>query len=261
MRKHRFCILSGVICIMNALAAPGHASVIGSNSANGALVSAVLDAAYVGAGSGPADALNKGGNALALPALGPTADANANLALSAFSSSLPAKDKIQATGTVHFEFGAPIGTSSNDTVQFIISGDGSAMDAHNSAGNSAAAQLSGKLSLNFYVDTIIAPSGTLVGSLRGGAIRDLNPFEVLLQVDTYKNSILIGSYGPGSPGFDLPLVTGNSYMVQLSYLNQVPFGSDPPFSVGWNAAVLPEPSAFLLLAPATLALLRRKRRV
>jgi hypothetical protein len=183
------------------------------------------------------------------------------------ASSSVGKDKAEVTCTSIFDYGAPVGPAANDQIAFEVAGTVSAFDARNIAVNPAAAVATAKGKVKFFLDAAyggVAP-GTVVGYLDFPALRSLLPYEELLTIHVTQESSLalppdVLTMNAGDPSATAPLYAGAAYLITLDYMAKAPFGTDPPFSVGYTVGVnTPEPATLSLLALGGLALLRRRR--
>jgi hypothetical protein len=88
----------------------------------------------------------------------------------------------------------------------------------------------------------------------------------LLTVHVTQESLLaispdVLTMNAGDPNATAPLYADAAYLITLDYMAKAPFGTDPPFTLGYLVGVnSPEPATLSLLAVGGLgALLRRKR--
>jgi hypothetical protein len=244
------------------------ASVVETFGANNARVEAKVTAGFDGPGSGAADFAS-----IVAPPVTTNPLAGFHFPTTAFTSTPPAsssapKDKAEVGCTAIFDYGAPVGPGANDQIAFEVAGTVSALDAKNLAGNPADAVALAHGSVMFFLDASyggVAP-GTVVGYLSFPALRNLLPNEELLTVHVTQESLLaispdVLTINAGDPNATAPLYAEAQYLITLDYKAKAPFGTDPPFSVGYTVGVnTPEPATLSLLALGGLAVLRRRGR-
>jgi len=162
----------------------------------------------------------------------------------------------------------PIGPGASDQIAFEVAGTVSAVDARNSAGHPAAAFVTPRGKVKFFLDAKdggVAP-GTMVGYLSFPALRNLLLYEELLTVQVTQEGLPaisadVLTMNAGDPSATALLYAGAAYLITLDYMAKAPSGTDPPFSVGYMVGVnTPEPATLSLLAVGGAALLRRSRR-
>ncbi len=166
-----------------------------------------------------------------------------------------------ATSTIHFG-----GPGSDDRIEIAFSGTASALSALTSSSTNADAVVGFSGSIQFSIDPIIFPPETRVGNLVLDPLPDPGSLGMLtVSWADYSHGSLtpvVTDLG-GSPGASLlPLLAGHAYSLDYSYGIQVPFGTDPPFSLAITASVtaVPLPPAAWLLGCALPLLLFSRRR-
>ena len=257
--------LATSLLAMLALQQAAQASVIQTFAPNKARVEASVTAGFDGPGSGALDF----SNFVAPPVM---ADPPGfHFPTTAFISTPPASssaltDKAEVGCTAIFDYGAPIGLGADDQIAFEVAGTVCALGARNLAGNPADAVALAHGSVMFFLDAKygrVVP-GTVVGYLSFPALRNLLPNEESLTVHVTQVSELaispdVLTMNPGDPSATAPLYAQAQYLITLDYKAKAPFGTDPPFSIGYAVGVnTPEPATLSLLALGGLALLKRK---
>jgi hypothetical protein len=241
------------------------ASFLQAFSANHGQLRSQLTLGYYGPGSVPGidDTTFDSGSALAWPP--PTVTV-----ATPFGFVLPlgggaTKDFVSGNLVTRLDFGTPFGPTPDDTLSFDLNTSLSAFASKNSAGNPADARAQATGTFDFFVDRFL-PSGSLAGVL------SLDPVPATGHVDVYQANLASGwtlvpvaSLPGGAAGSTVPMFTDAEYLVKFSAQANVPFGTDPPFTVGWQARITaPEPSSLALLGVGSisvLTLLWRRRRL
>ncbi len=212
---------------------------LGVCSPNGVTVSSDVTVRFNGVGATALDVQTASDSQTASPTGGPfaaTADANAVL--------LPPggggpKDQVDGSMKSSFEFGTPLGSISQDTLLLEAIGIASTVNALNSAGNPAGAEVSGEARAEFFIDIVAGTDCDTFFNMP--AVRLLEPFETLLEINVIRNpagaSQLLATLSPGAPAQTILLPEDSSFLIQLNYDYSLPNGTDPPFSFSYAVTV------------------------
>jgi hypothetical protein len=255
-RKKRFSVFAVVMATAMVPGIACAASFLQAFSANHGQLRSQLTLGYYGPGSvaGLDDTAFDSGSILAWPP--PTVTAATPFGLVSPLGGGAGKDVSSGTLVTRLDFGAPYGPTPDDTLSFDLNTSLSALTSKNSAGNPADARAHATGTFDFFVDTFL-PSGSLAGVL------NLDPVPAAAHVDVYQANLAsawtllpVASLPGGAAGSTVQMFTDAEYLVKFSAQADVPFGSDPPFTIGWQAHItVPEPSTLALLGIAAIGLL------
>ena len=262
-----------LFAVSAALFTTAQASLILSNAPNGVRMTAAVDGFYKGAtttdhvygptgmvASGHADPTSPyppiSGPALIDPGP-PVAPASGTGTIDAYVKSA-------------FDFGAPVGTAARDSFTLYSNLKASALSAHNSAGEQAAAVVRSLNRIEFFLDSRfggVAPD-TPLGTAVFTGIRSTSTYE-RARLDVYQDGghIPIASLLPGGAGLTVSLLSGHAYAFELLHGFNVPYGVDPTGTLSVTGTLLPstvpEPSVVWLLGGLLLlsATVVRRRQV
>jgi hypothetical protein len=219
-------------------------SVLGYCSLNGVTVSSDVTVRYNGAGSTAADAASGNDSRLVVVPSPTSGTAAANALLFPAGGGGP-KDQIDGTLKSSFEFGPPFGSLTQDILIFNAAGNSSAENALNSAGNPAAAEVTGEARAEFFIDIVAGRDCDTFFTVP--EVRALEPYETLLEINVIMDPngaipVLLATLGPGSPAQNILLPEDHAFLIQLNYDHAVPFGIDPPFDFSYVVTVGPAPT-------------------
>jgi hypothetical protein len=200
---------------------------------NGVNISSDVTVKYNGVGAGAADTNSASDSGLVIPTTpSDIATAAANLTPAGGGDD---KDKVEGFLTAAFEFGTPFGSTAFDTLRLDAFGSASAVDAKNSAGNPAGAEVTGWARTDFFIE-----GGTGMDCdtfLHLPAVRNLlPPYETFLEINV-SSTVVNATLGPGSPAQTILLPEGHLYQIQLNYDYAIPNGIDPDFAFSYEVLV------------------------
>ncbi len=254
--------------------AAGAFSIIGDRSANGGLLTLHASYGFENAG-GLVSSVNEVDYFALVPGVGgPPDGAPVTLApgtlLAHPDATSVAKDQARVSPRLTFEYGTPWGAVPADQISLDVTGivsaeDASIFDPISASMVAADALVKVAARLQFFVDTILEPAGTVVGAVNLPALRALTPFEILLEASLVEDEgPVVALVSAGEAGETASVRAGHSYRLDVTYAARAPFGTDPPFSLGVllpMTPIVPEPAALTLLGSGlvTLAAARRQR--
>lgn len=234
-------------CLLAVSAAPARAGPVNAFSFNRVSVFADALTQFVGGSAVMTDEPPAFNGVFDAPDVSHTFGADS--ALLPFAGS--AKDGAQghASGVLLLQTG-----TSDDVFTFHFSGTASAEQALAAADDPASAYVDLNAGFTFRIDefTAAGPVGTFVGNLDLGGLRAATSYETITVLVSTLGSGVVRTVRAGDPGTSVPLVSGDTYTLDLSYQLRVPHGVDPDFTVSFGARAVmvpvPEPSASALLA-------------
>jgi hypothetical protein len=203
------------------------------------MVSSNVTVRFSGVGATAADVRSASDSETASPSGGPfSATADAAAVLFPPGGGGP-KDQVDGSMKSSFEFGSPLGSVSQDTLRLEAIGIASTVDATNSAGNPAGAEVSGEARAEFFIDIVAGTDCDTFFNMP--AVRLLEPFETFLEINVIRNpggtSQLLATLSPGAPAQTILLPEDSSFLIQLNYDYSLPHGIDPPFGISYAVTV------------------------
>ena len=147
---------------------------LGVCAPNGVTVSTDVTVRYNGVGAGAADQLSDSDSKVVSPNAGPFADTANSAALLLPPGGGDPKDRVNGAMSSYFEFGTPVGSTALDTLQLEANGAASTVNALNSAGNLAGAEVTGEARAEFFIDIVAGTDCDTFFNIP--AMRALEPF-------------------------------------------------------------------------------------
>jgi hypothetical protein len=218
------------LCVFIAPAVSANTE-LGPCSLNGINLSADIRVGYDGSGSTIANDYTQATEFSAVPIVAGGATAgNVVAAALKVPDTGSGKDRVNGELKAFFEFGTPVGSATQDTLQLEAVGNGSAEVARNTAGFDSDAVVTGQARAEFFIDIVDGVDCDTI--LTVPAIRNLLPHETFLEILIVRDpggAAVTTTLSAGSPATTVILPEGFSYLIELGYDLRVPFGVDPPF--------------------------------
>ncbi|MCP4904126.1 MAG: hypothetical protein GY910_04020 [bacterium] len=220
---------------------------LGVCAPNGVTVSTDVTVRYNGVGAGAADQLSDSDSKVVSPNAGPFADTANSAALLLPPGGGDPKDRVNGAMSSYFEFGTPVGSTALDTLQLEANGAASTVNALNSAGNLAGAEVTGEARAEFFIDIVAGTDCDTFFNIP--AMRALEPFETLLEINVIRDpggaGEVLATLSPGSPAATILLPEDNFFLIQLNYDYALPHGIDPPFGYSFVSSFGVSPAPVL----------------